>query len=162
MFDEYSNIIEDILDNKEFNKLKAEKHHGTNRLIHSKRVSYYAYKTCKLLRLDYKAAARAGLLHDFFIYEKDITRLDKFKLIFTHPKHAFKNSKKHFDINEKEQDIILSHMFPININLPKFIESWIVSTIDKIVATYEFGESFYLKNMYVPNLYLLLIIKIFN
>lgn len=162
MLNEYDYLTRDILENKEFIKLEKERHHGTNRLIHSKRVSYYAYKICKILRLDYKATARAGLLHDFFIYGEDSTQWERFKLIFTHPKHALNNSEKYFRLNEKEQNIIVSHMFPININIPKYIESWIVSTVDKIIATYEFIESFCIKNSYAPNLYLLLIIRIFN
>lgn len=162
MLNEYEYLTKDIFDNKEFSKLETERHHGTNRMIHSKRVSYYAYKTCKLLRLDYVAAARAGLLHDFFIYEKDSTQWERFKLVFTHPRESLNNSTKHFELNEKEQDIIVSHMFPANINIPKYMESWIVSTIDKIVATYEFLESFCIKNAYAPNLFLLLIIEIFN
>ena len=66
MIDDYTILVEDILENEEFNKLDTIEHHGTSRLKHSKRVSYYSYKVCKSLHLDYIAAARAGLLHDFF------------------------------------------------------------------------------------------------
>ena len=44
MYDEYFKIVEDILSNNEFKKLKKEKHHGTNRYIHSLRVSLGVYK----------------------------------------------------------------------------------------------------------------------
>jgi len=38
-----------------------------------------------------------------------------------------------------EEDIIETHMFPlIPYKIPKYIESWIVSGIDKLVAIYEF------------------------
>lgn len=157
MYEEYEYITKDILNNKEFNKIELEKHHGTNRLIHSKRVSYNAYKICKILGLDYIAAARAGLLHDFFIREDR-----KIKSMFTHPVIALENTKNNFYLNDKEKDIILSHMFPIGPSIPKYIESWIVSITDKIVATYEFIESFYIKNAYTPSKYVLLIMQIFN
>ena len=162
MNSEYKYLVKDILDNNEFSKLEIERHHGTNRLIHSKRVSHYSYRICKILGIDYVAAARGGLLHDFFIYEKEITKKDRFKLIFTHPQQALRNAEKYYELSDKEKNIIVSHMFPANINLPKYLESWIISTVDKIVAIYEFVESFSMKNAAVPNLYLLLLTRIFN
>jgi len=54
----YYLIVEDIIKNEEFNKLETIEHHGTNRLKHSKRVSYYSYEVCKKLHLDYIAAGR--------------------------------------------------------------------------------------------------------
>lgn len=159
---EYSIIIEDILKNNVFNEINNIVHHGTSRMIHSKRVSYYSYKICKTLHLDYIAAARAGLLHDFFLSEKNINKKQRLKSTFVHPKKSLENSKKYFNINEKEKDIIISHMFPIYISIPKYIESWIVSIVDKIVGCYEFLESFSIKHTYVPNLYLLTILTIFR
>ena len=64
---EYNEIIKDILNSREFKKIEACPHHKINRLEHSKRVSYFSYKVCKSLNLDYVSAARAGLLHDFFL-----------------------------------------------------------------------------------------------
>ena len=158
----YYYIIKDIIENKEFNKIETEKHHGNTRMVHSKRVSYYSYKICKILGFDYISAARAGLLHDFFLYEENITKKEKFKMLFKHPKQAVKNSEQYFILTEKEKNIIASHMFPINTNLPKYIESWIITLVDKIVATYEFAESFSIKNSYKPNPYLTVLINIFN
>lgn len=159
---EYYILIEDILKNDVFDEINNIEHHGTSRMIHSKRVSYYSYKICKVLHLDYIAAARAGLLHDFFLSEKNRNRKQRFKSTFVHPKKALENSIKHFNINEKEKDIIISHMFPINIHIPKYAESWLVSLVDKIVGCYEFLESFSIKHTYVPNLYLLTILTIFR
>ena len=36
-----------------------------------------------------------------------------------------------------EKDIILTHMFPISINIPKYLESWLVDIIDDGVSIYE-------------------------
>ncbi len=160
--EEYNLLVEDILKNEKFNKLETIEHHGTNRLKHSKRVSYYSYEVCKKLHLDYISAARAGLLHDFFLSDNDRTKKDRVISFFAHPKKALENATNLFYLNDKEKNIIESHMFPMNITLPKYIESWIVSTVDKIVGTYEFLEKLSLKHAYVPNLYLLLLIKIFN
>ncbi len=45
-----------------------------------------------------------------------------------------------FSINKIEEDIILKHMFPLNIDIPKYRESWIVTVADKISASIEFIE----------------------
>ena len=36
-----------------------------------------------------------------------------------------------------EKDIISTHMFPVNLRIPKYFESWIVDLVDDIVAVYE-------------------------
>ena len=63
---QYTCLVQDILDNKEFKKMENIVHHGLDRKGHLVRVSYYSYKVCKLFGLNYEDAARAGLLHDFF------------------------------------------------------------------------------------------------
>lgn len=133
---EYNDIVEDILNNREFKKIEGYKHHGTNRLEHSKRVSFYSYKICKFFKLDYVSAARGGLLHDFFInsYKKTVKR----KLLVNHPMIALYNAKKHFKLNSMEKDIIKSHMFPVNLKIiPKYKESYIVTFVDKLACVYE-------------------------
>lgn len=156
----YHILVKDILENDEFNQIKYIEHHGTNRYDHSLRVSYYSYKISKLLKLDYKEVARAGLLHDFFLSDMERNMKDKFVSTFIHPKHAVENAKKHFKLNDKEEDIIKSHMFPINVSVPKYAESWIVSTIDKVVGTYEFSRQFQYKFSYVFNIYVLFLINV--
>jgi uncharacterized protein len=163
MIDEdYYMLIEDIIKNDEFKKLETIEHHGTNRLKHSKRVSYYSYEICKIMKLDYISAARGGLLHDFFISNKERTKKERLISFFTHPKKSLSNSNYHFNLNDKEQNIIESHMFPAYITLPKYAESWIVSLVDKIVGTYEFMEKLALKHAYIPNVFVLVLIRIFN
>lgn len=133
---EYNSIIEDILENRQFNKLKDIPHHKTNRLEHSRRVSYISYKICKRLNLDYVSAARAGLLHDFFVNK--YTPRNSGKLLKRHPKLASFNAKKHFKLNRKEINIIESHMFPLIVKCkPKYKESYIVLVSDKVVWAYE-------------------------
>ena len=64
---EYLQIVEKLLENRKFSKLKNETHHhNSNRFNHSVEVSYKTYKICKKLRLDYESATKAALLHDFF------------------------------------------------------------------------------------------------
>lgn len=138
---DYYDIVQDIINDNEFKKIVECVHHGLTRYEHSCRVSYYSYKLAKFLKLDYVSIARAGLLHDFF-FSKNITKKDKMKSMFTHSKKSLENSSKLFELNEKEKDIIYTHMFPLNINrIPKYMESWVVSIVDKIAASYEFSKS---------------------
>ena len=135
---DYLLIIDDILNSHEFNKLKNIVHHGTTRYTHSIRVSYMSFKISKLLKLDYKSVAKAGLLHDFFLSEVGRSSKSRVLSTFTHPKKASKNAKDHFGITEKEKNIIESHMFPFCLTLPIYSESWMVILSDKIVGMGEF------------------------
>ena len=90
----------------------------------------------KKLHCDAAAAARAGLLHDFCLYDfKDSTPNGEFQA-FYHPKAAAENSEERFELSEKEKNAILSHMFPLG-PIPKSREAWIISTADKICASAE-------------------------
>jgi uncharacterized protein len=159
---DYLNIIEDILYNKNFNKIDNNIHHGLSRLDHSLRVSYYSYKISKKLLLNYKETARAGLLHDFFMKE-ELTKKEQMVSAFIHPSKALENSNNNFYLTDMEKNIIEAHMFPLIPNkIPKYLEAWIVSAVDKVVATYEFSYSYgskalcKLPSAYVISLLLLL------
>lgn len=135
----YYNLVYDILNDNVFKKIDNCIHHGISRFDHSCRVSYYSYKVSKALGLNYKEVARAGLLHDFF-FSENFTNKEKLKSMFIHSKKSLNNSIKYFNLTEREKDIIISHMFPLNVNkIPKYMESWIVSIVDKCVAVYEFS-----------------------
>jgi uncharacterized protein len=139
----YFELVNHILVNDTFNAIGDYIHHGTNRLTHSKRVSYFSYKLAKKLKLDYRCAAVAGLLHDFCHDDfKKITAIEFVKAQFIHPKVAAKNAIKHFQISKKEKNIIETHMFPLTPIPSKHLEGWVISIIDKIVGTYEYGLKF--------------------
>jgi len=160
---EYLNIIDDILYNNEFKKIASNIHHGLSRLDHSLRVSYYSYKFSKILFLDSKEVARAGLLHDFFISQGN-SKKERTISIFVHPKKALANSDRLFNLSDKEKNIIEAHMFPVIPNkIPKYLESWIVSLVDKIVATYEFSYSCSTKTLCkIPNAYFVSLLLLFR
>lgn len=160
---EYLQIIDNIMKNDEFTKIENIKHHNTNRLNHSMKVSYYSYKIAKKLKLDYEDVARGGLLHDFYtdkISECEKVK-DKIKLFSTqHPKDAVNNSLTYFDLSDKEINIIETHMFPIDYKIPKYAESWLVSIVDKILSLGEVSRKFSYKLTYVFNLYILFLLNI--
>jgi len=155
---QYMTIVRDILDNKEFNKTKEIIHHGLDRQSHSLRVSYYSYKLSKLLGLDYESAARAGLLHDFFFENNKKTNLKKRVLtLVNHPKYALENASNHFELNELEKDIIVSHMFPVSVTPPKYMEGWLVNLVDDVVAIAEVSYRAKMRFSYAFNFLLLFV-----
>ncbi len=134
---EFYYIVDDILSLEEFQKLKKINHHGITRYDHSLRVSYYTYLITKKLHINYEAATRGALLHDFFFDE-----VDEYKEIFKlrrHPNFASLKASQYFSLSMIEQDIIKRHMFPITFTPPKYLESWIVDIVDDICAIFEKG-----------------------
>ncbi|MDD2489909.1 MAG: HD domain-containing protein [Bacilli bacterium] len=140
--EQYLEIVEHILNNKKFNDLDHYFHHGTSRLLHSQRVSYYSYKVAKKLGLDYETTAIAGLLHDFYGETKGTSKLHHLYEEYSHPLKAAKNAETYFKVSPKIKNIIATHMFPWTLRPTKYIEGWIVNMVDKTVATYEYSLKF--------------------
>ena len=100
---EFDDIIRNIIENQKVQEMKKYKqHYETSTFDHCYMVSYYCYKVCKKLKLDYKSAARAGMLHDFFLYDWRIKNGRKGLHAFTHGKTACKNASELFELSEKE------------------------------------------------------------
>ena len=144
---EYISIIRDIINNETVRKMQDyRQHYDVSCFDHCLHVSYYSYKICKKFNLDYISMARAAILHDLFLYDWR-KRIEGRKGLhaFTHPKTALENSLKLFNLNKKEQDIILKHMWPITIIPPRYIESYIITLVDKYCAMEESFSSIYEK-----------------
>lgn len=156
---EYMSIVDDIVDSKEFMEIDKIEHHGITRRDHSIKVSYYAYKIAKTMHLNYRDVARGGLLHDFFLSPEDRTNTQRFISTFTHPKKAAYHADEIFGINDKEENIIKGHMFPLNINVPKTSEAWIVNLVDKTVGGYELTKKAKTQISYSANLYTIFFIN---
>lgn len=136
---EFESIISDLINNETVQKMKNYKqHYETSCFEHCKMVAYYCYLICKKYNLDYKSATRAAMLHDLFLYDWRKRENGRKGLhAFTHPKTALENASKLFDLNKKECDIILKHMWPVTIKLPKYKESYIITFVDKYCAIQE-------------------------
>ena len=110
-------------------------------------VAYYTYIACKKMRLDYVSATRAAMVHDLFLYDwrKKYRNVDLPGLhAFVHPKIALKNASKLFDLNDIEKDVISKHMWPVTFGFPKYMESYIVTIMDKYSACLE--TYYYIRN----------------
>lgn len=146
----FKDCISDLIQNDMVRRLhNYPQHSNVTRLEHSLYVSYKSYLVCKRLGLDYYSAARGGLLHDFFLYDRRVEKPYKGLHALAHPKVALENAGKYFALNYKEKDIIKSHMWPLTLLPPKYLESFIVSCIDKYCATVEFFSFNGLNNIYL-------------
>ena len=141
----YCQKIYPIIVHEEFKKRKNYVHHeGISVYDHSIQVSYLAYrmalKLSKIMRVDIESVIIGGLLHDFYFNPWQEAKSEKKKLFqqhgFAHAKEAVLNSFQYFSqyMNMKVIDIIIKHMFPLNITLPTYRETWIVTIADKVVS----------------------------
>ena len=133
----YYNLYSEFYNVNKYRELKSMAHHATNRLDHINRVSKLSFHVSRLLKLDYVSCTRGALLHDFFTSD-DVKRKEYKKFLSNHPKIALSNSKEYFNINEIEEDVILSHMYPMVKGKPKTKEAKVVCIADKVVSIYEF------------------------
>ena len=115
-------------------------HGNTSCLLHSIAVAYFCYRIAKKLGfLDFRLneLVRGALLHDYFLY--DWHDGDKSHRLhgFFHAARARKNAERDFALSPISKDIIEKHMFPLNLALPRYRESVIVTVADKICAVRE-------------------------
>lgn len=129
-------IAKDIIEKDKFQSLKDEPHHGLNRYEHVIRVAKNTYRVSKILRMDYISATRGALLHDYF-NDADYQNIKGLKKGSMHPVIALNNARREYNLNQKEENIIVSHMFPFGNVKPNCKESWLVTSVDKTVALYE-------------------------
>lgn len=136
----YFECVKDLLSDRNVLRLDEFAHHsGTSRLQHSLNVSYYNFLLCRFLRLDARAAARAGLLHDLFFYD----RRDHVPVEgegwhgVGHPKIAFMNASEMFPLSQLEGDMIVNHMWPLSLRLPRYRETFVITLVDKFCAAAE-------------------------
>lgn len=132
--EEYRAAVEDILQNPVVQSMAQYIQHGvTNCLQHCVSVSYRSWLTCKEYGLNATAAARAGLLHDMFLYDWHTYKPQKGERLhgFSHPATAYANAKKEFELSALEEEIILKHMWPLTLNPPKHKEAFVVLYHDK-------------------------------
>lgn len=139
-YSEWNEIVGPIITNSEYLRRKEFRHHGDITVYtHSISVSKCAYRISKYLHLNYKDAAIAGVLHDFYTtpWQDVVIKQPFFKMhAFTHARVALENSQKYFGefLNKKIENAILRHMFPLNIVPPKYLVGIIITIADKVVS----------------------------
>ena len=141
---EFNEIIKPLITNETVCLMKNfRQHYDTSCFEHCLTSAYYCYLICKKYNLDYKSGTRAAMLHDLFLYDWRKRQPDRKGLhAFTHGKTSCENACKLFDLNEKEKDIIIKHMWPVTLSIPKSPEGFILTFVDKYCAISESTEVF--------------------
>ena len=135
----YYDIYSEFYNVNKYRELKSIMHHGDNRLNHINRVAKMSFFVSKKLGCDYVSCTRGAIMHDFFTKEDINKKNVRYKMFLkNHPFIALENSNNYFDVNEIEENIITTHMFPITRKKPKYKEAKIVCICDKLVSVYEF------------------------
>ncbi len=137
----FSSIVSDLLNDPDVMSMQDLDHHGDISCFdHSLFVAYLSFKIARRTGMDYRAAARGGLLHDLYLckWEEENIGLSR---LWSHPQRALKNAEDRFDLNDLEKDIIEKHMWPLTLtSVPKHRESFVVSIADKVCAMAEFSH----------------------
>lgn len=138
---EYYMLVSDLLESEVVRRMQNFIHHGrTTCFQHCLNVSYYNYKLCRLFNLNQRAGARAGLLHDLFLYDWHTYKPEVGERLhgFTHARRSLENAKKYFYVSALESDIIEKHMFPLNLfSLPRYRETLVIVFTDKLCGAME-------------------------
>ena len=133
----FESIASEIINSEKYQSLKNENHHGLSRYDHSIRVAKNTYRISKRIKkMDYISATRGALLHDYFTNEeyRNTKGMKKYSM---HPVIALNNAIREYNLNPIEENVIVSHMYPMGKTKPNCKESWLVSGVDKSVAIYE-------------------------
>ncbi len=140
----YYRMIRDLIQHPKVISMENYIQHGTTTcLTHCLQVSYAGYTMAKSLgwsESSIRQTARGGLLHDFFLYDWHDYHTPKGVLLphgFTHPYVALKNAKRYFSLTRREKDIIVKHMWPLTVFLPRYKESYLIMAADKYCALRE-------------------------
>lgn len=135
----YLELMRPLLDTQEVQSMGQWNHHfGVTTYEHSLFVSYVAFRLARRLRANYYAAARAGLLHDLYLYSPYRPDSHPGNQCFYHPIAALENAKALVpDLTEEEQNSILSHMWPLAYHAPRCRLAVIISLADKFCAVLE-------------------------
>ena len=137
---QYMDIVWDIISNEKVQQMKLYRQHfNVSCFDHCLYVSYNLYLLCKKFNLDYVSAARAGMVHDLFLYDWRVRQeWRKGYHAFTHPRMSLLNASKIMKLNACEKDIIDKHMWPVTIwRIPKYKETFLRVYVDKYAAVME-------------------------
>lgn len=145
--DHFSDIFNHLCTKTRLLQTRAYTHHfGTSLLRHSVNVAYVSVFISNLLKLkvDHAQLIRGALLHDYYLYDcHDKNDDNKKRHLRSHPGKAALAAQEDLHLTKKEIDIIVKHMFPITLALPKTKESAIVCFSDKVCSIYELVTNIY-------------------
>ena len=134
--------IEKLMESQEIRRMEQfGQHSGNNTLQHVRNVAFKSFELAQKLGwdIDEKVLARGAILHDYYLYTcVNKHGIKAYKHGTGHPGLALKNARKDFELTEKEENIIESHMWPLTLfHMPKSREAFLVCMADKYCAANE-------------------------
>ncbi len=135
-------LIPRIMADRRVQGMRGYVHHGSvSTLEHCERVARFCYRFNRRLHLhaDETALLTGAMLHDFYLYDwHQSSGAVRHWHGFRHAELARRNAVECFGVSPLVQDIIGSHMWPLNLTkLPRSREAWIVTLADKCCAVKE-------------------------
>lgn len=129
-----------LLSVTQFQKLRDFPHHGSlDRLEHCLLVAKTSLWLSQLLRcpVQRESLLLGAALHDFFFYNwYDRTQRPPHHSL-QHPAIALENALRCFPLTAKEQNMILSHMWPLSAVRPRSREAMLLCLADKLCCLWE-------------------------
>ena len=130
--------MDGIKEHEEVLRMKTFIQHGdTSTYDHCVEVTRLAFLLSRRLPWSFheKSIVKGAMLHDFYLYDWHVPDPKRKRLHgLHHHRTAHKNAMSYFRLTPIEEDIILKHMWPLTIKLPRYRESYLVSLADKIVS----------------------------
>ena len=90
------------------------------------------------------------MLHDLFFYDWRTKKSLRTNHAAWHPRVAYDNAKKITELNKVEKDAILKHMWPCTLVPPRYVESYVLTCVDKVSAVMEVVEKKFAKRAKRP------------
>ena len=139
---EFCRLTGELLESEPVRMMGRWQHHGRiTTLDHSLFVAYLSFRAARWLRLDERAAARGGLLHDLYLYDPADRNAHPGNQCLDHPVFALRNAQALCpDLSDREANAIVSHMFPLAVHLPRSRVAIAVNLADKLCATIEVAQ----------------------
>ncbi len=122
-------------------RMRRFKQHGNvSTYRHCRDVTALCFLLNRRLHLGANEATlvRGAFLHDLYLYDWHEKNAAHKLHGFHHAEKALENARQNFALNQKEQDMIYSHMWPLNLTrVPKSREALILCVADKLCALRE-------------------------
>lgn len=131
---------DDVLHSKGMHSERQYIQHGDVSVYeHCLHVAFFSLLFAEWLHLsvDRRSLIRGALLHDYFLYDWHISDPSHRLHGLHHARKALRNAARDFRLTERERNIIDTHMFPLNLRIPRYRESILVCLADKYCAVLE-------------------------
>ena len=136
----FARCQQELFQNRYIRELDQFPQHGSlSRLEHCASVAYCSLWLSQVLRMrvDRESLILGAMLHDFFFYSwYDKEQRPRFHGV-RHAGIALQNAEECFVLNDKERNMILSHMWPLSSHMPRSKEAVLICVMDKYCCLQE-------------------------